>query len=79
MANRRVGNMKAFPQDHPIWRILNLLVTFAGATVILWICATEFDSSEWKAIGGIVVAAGGWEAAKQFFFIPKAKVDREEE
>jgi len=43
--------------DHPIWSLIRLFLICLFATGILYITATEFDATEWKAIGGIGVGA----------------------
>lgn len=65
--------MQILDQSHPIWRIINLAVIFAGVTAVLYVSATQFDETEWKAIGGIMVAVGGYEGLKQWVVIPMVK------
>lgn len=60
-------------QKHPIWRIINLAVVFMGVTAVLYVCATQFDETEWKAIGGIMTILGGYEGIKQWVLIPLAE------
>jgi len=43
----------------PAWSTLRLFIILGWATAMLWITATEFDSTEWKAIGGIAAGLGG--------------------
>lgn len=54
-----------FHAYHPVWWTLHCIVLIAGIAVCLYITATEFDETEWKAIGGsgLVVAVGSVIAA----------------
>ncbi len=65
--------MTIFPQDHPIWRIINLAVVFLGVTMILYVNASNFDETEWTAIIGLISLMGGYEGLKHFVAIPKSK------
>lgn len=56
-----------FPPDHPIWHTLHLAVTAViltfsitlGASIVLYVTATNFDSTELTAIGGIGATSMG--------------------
>ena len=58
-------NSPNFKSYHPIWWTLHWLLMIAGVALVLYITATEFDETEWKAIGGsgLVVAIGSVIAA----------------
>ena len=51
---------------HPMWLPVNMIVVFAGVTGFLYLNATNFDVTEWKAIGGIMTSIGGWKAVELF-------------
>lgn len=42
--------------DHPIYSLARFIVVMASVLGALWITATEFDETEWKAAGGIAMA-----------------------
>lgn len=60
------------PQEHPIWRILNVLVIFVGITTILYFNANSFDHTELSAIIQIVLGVVAYEAFKHTKAIPQA-------
>ena len=57
--------MKYYPKDHPLWTILQHTVYLGFATLFMWMNASNFDSTEWKTIGEIALAAGGIEIVKK--------------
>lgn len=63
--------MHRYPADHPIWRLAQHVVYLSFATLFMWLNASNFDSTEWKTIGEIALAAGGIELVKSK--LPKAK------
>jgi hypothetical protein len=59
--------MHKYPKDHPVWTILTHSVYLGFATLFMWLNASNFDSTEWKTLGQIAVAAGGVEFVKKKF------------
>lgn len=53
-----------FPADHPVWRLLNLVVILTFLTVFLYLNATKFDQTEVKSIVYMALSVGGWELIK---------------
>lgn len=45
--------------EHPAWHLARLAITGGWITLCLWICASQFDETELKAIGGIMLGLGG--------------------
>ena len=56
--------MHRYPAEHPVWKLLSHALYLSFATLFMWINASNFDSTEWKTIGEIALAAGGIEFAK---------------
>ena len=54
-----------FAESHPIWSILRTVVLLIGLTVLLYLNANSFDSTELRTIAEMVVLAGGFEAVKK--------------
>lgn len=44
--------------NHPIWEIARLATLGVIAIGALYVCATQFDETEWKAIG-MIMGGGG--------------------
>ena len=65
------GTQDIHNHDHPIWGLLRFLILMIGASFMLWISATEFDSTELKSIFGI----GGLAAALEFWRSRQAHKD----
>ena len=42
---------------HPVWDLLRFAVLVLAVTVVLWRNASNFDITEYKAIGEIAIAA----------------------
>ena len=61
------------PQDHPIWRIINVAVVLAGAALIMWINAANFDETEFRSLIELVMMLAGYESFKQFHAIPSSQ------
>lgn len=53
-------------QNHPIWRLLNIVVIAVIVIVFSYTSASNFDETEVKMIGQIILLVGGYEAAKTF-------------
>ena len=53
--------------DHPIWNIVRLIVMMTALTMILWLTASKFDSTEVKTIIGMFVASSGVEFFTKLF------------
>jgi hypothetical protein len=49
---------------HPMWDSLNLLIFMGGATLMLYVTATSFDSTELHALGGMGAVGGAAIGAK---------------
>lgn len=56
--------------DRPIYELVKYTIFCTWVTACLWITATQFDETEWKAIGAIVLGFGGGKALEM---IAKAK------
>lgn len=67
--------MQKSDQNHPIWRFLNLLVVAGLVTVFAWSGASNFDETEVKLIGQILLFIGGYEVLKDRFFSKKNEDD----
>lgn len=50
---------------HPIWSILRSAVVMGGACLMLSITATQFDSGELKAVGGVGLASVAYDVMKK--------------
>lgn len=50
--------------DHPGWAILRLAVIMVPVTVVLWLNASRFDSTEIKALLELGIVLGGWEGVR---------------
>jgi len=48
-------------KDHPVWRIVNVIVMLTFLTVFLWLNASHFDETEYRSILYMAMAGGGWE------------------
>lgn len=60
-------------QNHPIWRLLNLVVV---AVVVIWFSytsASNFDETEAEMIRNIILLIGAWEGIKTFLPTKKDK------
>lgn len=58
--------MSIHDANHPIWPFLRYTVGITGATVILYVNASDFDMTEGKSLILIAILMGGWEAAERF-------------
>ena len=58
--------MNKSDQNHPIWRFLNLLVVAVIVLAFSYTSASNFDETEMKMIGQVLLLVGGYEAAKTF-------------
>ena len=54
-----------FPEGHPFWNIIRLIVIFVGVTVLLYLNADKFDDGELRTILELVVLVAGFEVAKR--------------
>ena len=48
----------------PGWECLRLFILMGWITVMLYICASQFDATELKAIAGIAAGIGGFKAVE---------------
>jgi len=62
---------------HPIWKTINVAVITLCAGFVLWLNASHFDETEWKALGQLAIALGGWQGIQHVLDGRKAKRDRE--
>lgn len=49
------------PATHPIWALIRLTILMVTMTILLWINASNFDSTEIKSIVGVFMAAAAGE------------------
>lgn len=61
------------PQDHPIWRVINVVVIFLGVTLVLYVNANNFDATELRAIVQLILGVIAYEAFKHKKAIPESK------
>lgn len=45
--------------DHPLWKLLRLLILMAAMTAILWVNASDFDVTEVKSVVMMLFALAG--------------------
>ena len=66
--------MQKSDQNHPIWRLLNLVIL----VIVIWICAynnaSNFDETEVRLIGWVIGMMGGYEIVK-VWIAPKKPED----
>jgi hypothetical protein len=56
--------MNKTDQNHPIWRLLNIVIVAVIVIVFSYTSASNFDETEVKMIGQIILLIGGYEAVK---------------
>ncbi len=56
--------MRRYPSDHKIWTILQHSVYLGFLTVILYLNADKFDSTEWNSIFEVGLGIAGFEVAR---------------
>lgn len=64
-------------QNHPIWRLLNLVVVAIVVVIFSYTSASNFDETEAEMIRNIILLIGAWEGIKTF--LPKKKPDDTED
>jgi len=67
--------MTRYPHDHPIWTVLKHTVYLGFITLILYLNASNFDETELKTLGEIVVGV----LAYQGVVAAKAKITKKEQ
>tara|TARA_R110000868_G_scaffold148839_3_gene371031 strand:+ start:12463 stop:12648 length:186 start_codon:yes stop_codon:yes gene_type:complete len=56
--------MHRYPAEHPIWKLLTHTVYLSFATLLLWLNASNFDSTEVWTLAQMAGAFGGVEFVK---------------
>ena len=52
--------------DHPVWKLTNWLVLLVFVTLFAWTNASNFDETEVKMIGQLMLAMFGWDVARGY-------------
>ena len=52
--------------EHPLWPTIRYCVGIFGATIILYVNASDFDMTEIKSLGLLALIWVGWEPTERY-------------